>query len=79
MILIGNLDLELIDTLKNYLATPTPRSCRFLMTFSWIMKDYPMTLFSLSTWSMFWAGWLKGIILSLFYYIRFIAGPILHG
>ena len=37
MIRIGNLDLEhLIDTL-NYLATPTPKSCRFLIAFSWIM------------------------------------------
>ena len=35
MILIGNLDLGyLID---NLLTTPTPRSCRFLITFSWIM------------------------------------------
>ena len=37
MIRIGNLDLgHLIDTL-NYLATPTPKSSRFLITFSWIM------------------------------------------
>ena len=37
MIQIGNLDLgHLIDTL-NYLATPTPKSSRFLITFSWIM------------------------------------------
>ena len=37
MIQIGNLDLgHLIDTL-NYLATPIPNSCRFLITFSWIM------------------------------------------
>ena len=54
MIPILNLDLgHLIDTL-NYLATPsTAKSCRFLITFSWIMKDYPMSLFSLSTWSIF--------------------------
>ena len=66
MIPILNLDLgHLIDTL-NYLATPTAKSCRFLITFSWIMKDYPMSLFSLSTWSIFWAGWVKGIILQLF-------------
>ena len=37
MIRIRNLDLgHLIDTL-NYLATPTPKSSRFLITFSWIM------------------------------------------
>ena len=37
MIPIGNLDLgHLIDTL-NYLATPTLKSSRFLITFSWIM------------------------------------------
>ena len=37
MIRIGNLDLgHLIDT-QNYLTTPTPKSSRFLITFSWIM------------------------------------------
>ena len=37
MILIGNLDLgHFIDT-QNYLATSTPKSCRPLITFSWIM------------------------------------------
>ena len=40
MILIGNLGLgslgHLIDIL-NYLATPTPKSCRLLITFSLIM------------------------------------------
>ena len=37
MIQIGNLDLgHLIDTL-NYLATPTAKSSRFLITFSWNM------------------------------------------
>ena len=28
------------------------------------MYDYPMSLISLSTWSIFLAGWVKGIILS---------------
>ena len=37
LIRIGKLDLgHLIDTL-NYLATPTPKSSRFLITFSWII------------------------------------------
>ena len=63
MIQIGNLDLgHIIDTL-NYLATPTPKSSMFLITFSWIMQDYPMSLFLLSTWSIFLAGRVKGIIL----------------
>ena len=25
-----------------------------------LMQDYPMSLFSLSTWSIFWAGLVKG-------------------
>ena len=44
MIRIGNLDLgHLIDTL-NYLATPTPKSSRFLMTFSWLDVGLPHVL-----------------------------------
>ena len=27
-----------------------------------------MSLFSLSTWSIFWAGWVKGIILGTWYF-----------
>ena len=74
MILIWNLDLgHLISTLS-YLATPIPKTCRFMITFSWLMKDYPRSLFSLSTWSIFWSGWVKGIILRLFYSWYFSAG-----
>ena len=37
MIWIGNLDLGHLIDILNYLATPTPKSSRFLITFSWIM------------------------------------------
>ena len=57
MIPILNLDLgHLIDTLS-YLTTPTAQSCSFLITFSWIMKDYPISLFSLSLYELWVRIW----------------------
>ena len=46
----------------SYLANPIPKSFRLLIAFSWIMLDYPMSFVLLSTWSIFWAGLIKGII-----------------
>ena len=37
-----------------------------------------MSLISLSTWSFFWAGSVKGAILSLFYYEHFLTDKLLH-
>ena len=37
MIQIENLDLGFLTDTLNYLATPTPKSSRFLITISWIM------------------------------------------
>ena len=48
------------------------------MNFFLNMQDYPMSLISLSTWSFFWAGLVKGAILSLFYYEHFLTDKLLH-
>ena len=65
MIQIVNLDFGHLNDILSYLANPIPKSFRLLIAFSWIMLDYPMSFFLLSTWSIFWAGLVKGIILRL--------------
>ena len=79
MIQVGNLDWGHLNDILSYLANPIPKSFRLLIAFSWIMLDYPMSFFLLSTWSIFWAGLVKGIILRLSYPLHFIAGSLLHG
>ena len=68
MIQVGNLDWGHLNDILSYLANPIPKSFRLLIAFSWIMLDYPMSFFLLSTWSIFWAGLVKGIILRLSYH-----------
>ena len=54
-------------------------SCGLLITFSLIMLDYPKLFLSLSTWSIFLAGWVEGVILRYLYYKYFFTRGLLHG
>ena len=42
------------------------------------MLDYPTSSIWLSTWSIFLARWVKGVILSHFYYLHFFTRALLH-
>ncbi len=72
MIRIGNINFRHLTDYPRYLATPTPKSYWFLTTFSLIMS-----LSLLSTWSIFLADGIKGIIQRLFHKYYF-AGALFH-
>ena len=55
---IGNLYFEHLDyTYTSYIATPTPKSCKLLITFSWVMGAHVIIVSApvqFKDWDLVW-------------------------